>query len=259
MDRAGQKGQGPHPSATLNRAEALLGAAGWPEFTDDNIQRIRSWLPEEVSARRLRLLPQILREWAKVDLREHFMRESSAAQRQRRERLTRLGNIADRLLEALEGLDKRDRWTLAAQIGAAEGQDIQDITVAIFNEENEKRLNYTRNLIAKLAAGAKQPLLKRGRGQPRNVVAYLVMMDIAAIFEYLTGIKATREVDRYTGEEKGPFRDFAGAIWSLVFLSNDGLSAALKNWACGTKYGELSPLIVNVSLRRPEWGVFDPC
>jgi hypothetical protein len=61
------------------------------------------------------------------------------------------------------------------------------------------------------------------------------MMDIAAIFEYLTEIEATRRVDRITHDEKGPFRDFAGAIWSILFAGEDGLSAALKNWADGRK------------------------
>jgi hypothetical protein len=61
------------------------------------------------------------------------------------------------------------------------------------------------------------------------------MMDIAAVFEYLTDTEAVRQVDRNTHDEKGPFRDFAGAIWSVLFTSDDGLSAALKNWAMAAR------------------------
>jgi len=239
-----------------NRAEALQGAAGWPEFTDDDIRHIRAWLPKQVDNRRLKLLPQILREWARADLPQHFGRDSPAAQRARRERLTRLGKIADQLVGALDGLDKRDRGTLAGQIGAAEGQEEE----VIFDEENKKRLEDTRNFVAALATAAKRPLWEPGPGRARNICAYLVMMDVAAIFEYLTDTEATRQVDRNTREERGPFRDFAGAIWSVLFGSDYGLSAALKNWAYGSKkYGECSHLIENIALRHPEWGIFDPC
>lgn len=36
---------------------------------------------------------------------------------------------------------------------------------------------------------------KQGRGQPRNLAAYLVLQDAAAIFEWLTDLKAARGVD----------------------------------------------------------------
>ena len=251
-----QKGRKAHPSASSKRAEALRGAAGWPEFTDDDIRHIRAWLPKEVDPRRRKLLPAILREWARVDLRERYARESLAAQRERRERLARLGKIADRLVAALDGLDKHDRGTLAGQIGAAEGQEIME---AIFDEKNHERLHNIRNSTADLAAAAKRPLWNPGRGRPRNSPAYLVMMDIAAVFEYLTDTEAVRQVDRNTHDEKGPFRDFAGAIWSVLFTSDDGLSAALKNWAHGSKkYDEFSHLIENIAMRHLEWGLFDP-
>jgi hypothetical protein len=121
-----QKGRKAHSSASSKRAEALRGAAGWPEFADDHIRSI----PGAAN-----YLPAILREWARVDLREHFARESPAAQRVRRERLSRLGKIADRLVGALDELDKHDRGTLAGQIGAAEGQEIME---ALFDEKTMK-------------------------------------------------------------------------------------------------------------------------
>jgi hypothetical protein len=226
----------------------------WPEFTDNDICQIRLWLPKEIDTQRFNLLPLILREWARVDLREHPAREPPATQRERRKRLKRLGKIAHQLLAALDELDSRDRSTLATQIGVAEGQAI---TEAIFDDKNEQRLTGSRNLIALLATAAKQPLQKPRRGQPRNISSYFVMMDIAAIFEYVTDIDATRRVDG-DGDETGPFREFAGAIWSIVYGSDYGLYAALKNWASAhKKFGEQSRLIDNMALRHPEWGIFD--
>jgi hypothetical protein len=235
-------------------ARGLRGARDWPEFTDDDIRHIDAWLPEEADPRRRKLLPQILREWAWVEIREYFAWEPAKAARERRGRLTQLGKIADRLLEELDGLDEHDRLTLAGQIGASEGQEVLE---AIFNEENHERLADARNFIATLAAAAKRPLQESRPGRPRNISAYRVMMDIAAIFEYLTDMEATRQVDRNTHEEKGPFREFAGAIWPILFTSDDGLSAALKTWAGGKKkHAESSPLIANIDMRHPEWGLF---
>jgi hypothetical protein len=233
-----------------------MAGKSWPEFSDNDIRRIAAWLPEGGDPRRHKLMPQIIREWAGVDLRQHFVTEPPAARRKRSERLTRLGNLADRLLEALDGLNERDRLTLAAQMGIAEGQSDLE---AMFSEENKRRLDESRDSVAIIAAAGKRPISKPSRGHPPYISSYLVMMDIAAIFEYLAEIAATRQVDRITHDEKGPFRDFAGAIWWVLFAGEDGFSAALKNWADGRKkHGDWSPLIVNIAMRHPGWGLFDP-
>jgi hypothetical protein len=85
------------------------------------------------------------------------------------------------VLEMLDELDRGDWLTFAAQIGVASGQDYP----AIFSQANEERLRQARDSIALIAAAGERPLMKLGPGQPRNILAYLVMMDIAAIFEYL--------------------------------------------------------------------------
>jgi hypothetical protein len=237
-------------------AGIAMAEESWLEFSDDDFRRIAAWLPEGGDPRRYKLMPQIIREWAGEDIRQHFVTEPPAARRKRSERLTRLGKLADRLLVALDGLNERDRLTLAAQIGIAEGQSDLE---AIFSEENKRRLDESRDFVAIVAAGGKRPLSKPSRGHPRNILSYLVMMDIAAIFEYLAEIKATRQVDRHNHDEKGPFRDFASAIWSILFASDYGLSAALKNWADGKKkYADRSPVMANIALRHPEWVLFDP-
>jgi hypothetical protein len=86
-------------------------------------------------------------------------------------------------------------------------------------------------------------------------------MDIIAIYEWLTGKKVTRLVDRDTKEDTGPFWRFAVTIWSMVFGSKEGLSSTLRNWAHAVNQkltGTRSPLILNIEMRHPTWGVFDP-
>jgi hypothetical protein len=116
---------------------------------------VAAWLPAGGDPRRYKLMPQIIREWAGVGLRQHFVTEPPAARRKRSDRLTRLGKLADRLLEVLDGLDEHDRLTLAAQMGIVEGQSDLE---AIFSEENKRRLDESRDFVAIIAAAGKRPL-----------------------------------------------------------------------------------------------------
>jgi hypothetical protein len=200
------------------------------------------------------LLPQILREWAHGDLPNHFSEESTATRRQRRARLAKVGKIATSLLRATEDLDELDRWDLAVLVGIAEGQSFLQ---AIGNERNRRRLDQERDFIATIAVAAGKPLSRPSRGQPRNIPVYLVTQDLAAIYEYLTQNEATRIVDRTSHAECGPFYDFARAIWPVVFgQGDDGLAAAIRNWSPWRRR-EKSPLIANIGLRNPEWGIFE--
>jgi len=95
---------------------------------------------------------------------------------------------------------------------------------------------------------------KQESGHPRNIRAYLVMMDLVKIFEWLTGRKATREVDRDLGKDTGPFWHFAAAVWPHVFGEGRyGLSAAMKNWKnWHSRYGEESSFVRNMAMSHPD-------
>ena len=85
-------------------------------------------------------------------------------------------------------------------------------------------------------------------------------MDLAAIYEWLTKKKAGRGVDSILGIEIGPFWDFVVTIWPVIFKSTGaaGLPATINNWAgARNKYDEESPLISNMSIANPAWGLFD--
>jgi len=125
--------------------------------------------------------------------------------------------------------------------------------------DQRARLTQEVDYLVKLGAITPNEHLQQSSGQPRNIVAYKVMLDAAAMFEWLTGTQPTREVDRIEGTETGPFFQFASILWPAVFRKGvAGLPAAMKNWATArSEHNEQSALIANINLRHPTWGVFE--
>src|SRR5262249_31401370 len=125
--------------------------------------------------------------------------------------------------------------------------------------EMEERLIQESDFLNNLAAATTKLMEKKppSRGSP-NIRAYLVMMDLAAIFEWLTERKATRQVDRIHRKETGPFWQFRAAVWPLVFGEGvSGLPAAIRRWdELRSLHGEASQLLRNIATRHPPWGIF---
>jgi hypothetical protein len=218
------------------------------EFTDRDIGLIQSSLPSGSDPERVGLLPLLLREWARVDLRWHFARTLLPVLARRRGRLKKVAKRAAALIQILDNLEGLDRWELVERLGLAE--DLGILT-AYRNEQNKHRVDEWRSLTATIAtAAAEPPTWKPGKGQPRNDVAYLVLMDLAALFEYASGLRAGRIVDRHSGEETGPFLNFVRAVWPVIFGKGDaGLSSQLREWASrGSKKS-------GIALRWQEWGL----
>jgi len=242
-------------AATILRAPAEGAMASCdvpPVFTDREVKLIGQSLPDTVDPRRRELLPQVLREWCRNELREHLSRESAATIRERVERMKAVADHARGLLQALEALDDRDRAAIAGQmlprdlwLSPKGGEIIRGLTHLI-REEN--------SFLTELAAAA-PAAWKQGRGAPRNIKAYLVIKDVAAIFEWLTEMEATREVGRDSAKETGPFWQFVATIWPMVFGKSKGLSNGMKTWASYRKK-EGCALIANIAFRHPEWGLF---
>jgi len=230
-----------------------------PTFTDRDIERIRQSLPDGLDPLRLELLPRILGEWAATDLPHYLPMPTAKERRDCVKRLKAVASSSAQLIKALEAIaDHDDQFWIIREIIAVAGLRLTDAQ----RHMSEKQFDETRDYLRKLSAAsiAAERFWKRDRGQPPNDAASLVLMDVVAIYEWLTGRKATRQVDRVDGADSGPFWTFAAALWPPVFGKGDGgLSAAIKNWASAKKKklkGTHSPLLANIALRHPGWGIF---
>jgi hypothetical protein len=240
--------------STLTAAVFMAHGPDWEQVAEALV----GILPKPLPQHRCQLLPRILQEWSRTDLREHMSRESRAIIRERINRLEKVKASARQLSDALNKLDKRDQTTILAQMIIAEGKRFWDVSPTEFSDR-QARLRQEVDYLAKLGAIKPKQFWQLSSGRPRNIAAYKVLQDAAAMFEWLTDTAATREVDRMEGTETSPFFQFASILWPIVFRKGAaGLSAAMKNWAAGrSKYNERSALIANIALRFPTWGVFE--
>jgi hypothetical protein len=224
------------------------------EFKDHHVRLIEASLPKEVDRKRLNLLGFVLRNWAHYELSEYevFWNEPSAQTQARHKCLKKVTQCARKLSLALGALDVRGCSRIAFEMTNLEQRDGSSPSIARVAgfDAWQMRLDEEGDFLTQLAAAASNGIDAR-RGRPQNTRAYLIMMDLAAIFEWLTHKKATRQVNRIDGTETGQFFRFVAAVWPVVFHSgDDGLPAAMKNWAIARKkYGEQSALIANIRIR----------
>jgi hypothetical protein len=238
--------------------------AAAPYFDERAVEQIRASLPAGIDQRRLDLLPRVLNHWSFSDLREHLSQEDRATLRRRYDQLTKIEKCANNLRKALGAIDQRGMSWIAQEIEHEEGSPPFPSTASWERlAEIKDRLKQEDDFLRKLAA-APVRLIEELDGslsgrRPRNIRAYLVMKDIAALFEWLTDRKATREVGRDDHKETGPFWHFAAAVWPYVFgKGRYGLSSAMKNWETWHKRcGEESQLMKNIAIRHPTWGIFN--
>jgi hypothetical protein len=231
------------------------------KFDRHQIRLILKSLPDGVNSRKRELLPKILKEWSGDDLKWVLYRVTPTVAKARAMRMKAIAKHAGELSRALDEFvvyaagDKYFvypdglAFELAKRISP---MGYQDEVVG-----QRQKLKDQREFLRELEAVASDlaGIFKRTIDQRRNTPAYRVVLDIAAIFEWLTNTKAVRRVER------GPdtFGEFARSIWPVVFeRGDDGLESALKNWAKHTKkYGDASLLIANIALRHPAWRVFE--
>ena len=175
-------------------------------------------------------------------------------------RLEALAASSTNLLQALDAVDRNDDqfWIMREMI-AADGRRLSATERTRAEHHYQEMTDFLGRLPSASMAAAK--IWKDGRGQPRNNAASLVLMDIVAIYEWLTRRRASRQVSRDDGADTGPFSNFAAAIWPPVFGKGDhGLSAAIKNWNSARKNrlkGTRSPLLANIAMRHPAWRILE--
>jgi hypothetical protein len=183
-------------------------------------------------------------------------RESQSIKGDQINKLEVVRECARRLQEALKAIGDNGRTALLAQMTSGSGS--LDKGRSEF-KAIAARLEQESDFLEKLVAIDPREFWKPKRGRPRNLPAYFVLQDAAALFEWLSGIMATREVSRDDGTETGPFFHFASILWPTIFGNGVvGLPAAMKNWARYRKqFDERSALIANVALRHPAWGLYE--
>ena len=84
-----------------------------PKFNERAVKQIRASLPRGIDQRRLDLLPRVLNEWSRTDLREHLSRETRATSRERYAQLSKIAPRANDLQQrrgARESVARSSAW-----------------------------------------------------------------------------------------------------------------------------------------------------
>ena len=232
------------------------------QFTADQLATMVGAFSGLMDDRVRTTLPLILEEWGRVDLSEHLARKTPEQLRKEQRQLEQVANLARELRDALADLAPAARFTLARRLDAAaapkaEAASDHEVQSEGMLQHLERRQLECLAQTAEVTAARWVPLPFRHT----TVVQYLVLQDLAAIYEYVIGEVASRRVrgedHPEAGRDYGPFWDFAVVAWRIIFGSNKGLSAALKRWAeARHRFDEASPVIANLALRHPEWRIY---
>ena len=209
-----------------------------PKFSPEIVKAIAGSLPAPISKSDRELLMKILADWGPNELRRHLSMPSRAIVSGRLKKIATVKRRAGELLKALDSIDEAVEASFFSRIFPdREGRGGADFA------DQAKRFKEAREIIAKIAG---MPPRKLPPNHRRNLAAYLVLRDAAAIFEWLTESPATRQVDRINGTETGAFFGFVSILWPAIFGKGAmGLSAAMKNWASlRSRYDEPLPLII---------------
>src|SRR5262245_49809912 len=120
-------------------------------FSENAIELIKASLRPGIDQRRLELLPLILAEWWVHHLPEHLSRESRATVRKRYNQLTKIGECATDLRQALEAIDQRGRSWIAQEIGREQGSSLFSVSREKIADMKE-RLRQEKDFLSKIAA-----------------------------------------------------------------------------------------------------------
>ena len=241
------------PSATTVRLADVPARWFSPDNIDlkHNIDLVVASLPRTARGEQsLPLLPHVLCDWDQNELQQHFTVPSPTQRREIRDRARALRKPAAKLAKALA--DKKVRNFIVSRFLVTAGQEIPFDFESV--DATQQALTAAKTFLERLAS------IEMGgrRGQPPNLIAYLVLRDLAELFEWTTGLVPTRQTDRIKGRETGPFYRFARVAWPIVFGNEaSGLPAAMKNWERYRNQGERSALMVKIDRRHPEWRIFE--
>ena len=204
------------------------------QFPDDVVGAIAASLPKDTDPMRSALLPEILRAWAIEDLREHLSREGRAALLQRQKRLRAVGAQAQALARTILALDEHDRFTtiLRTQMHHG-GTSVLMTDIAAAGQRFAGAVSWLADLVEVFHSAADEAGDGKEPKPPpdKSIRHYLIVRDLASIFELVTRKPATRRIVFASGQDYGPFADFVEKIWAQIFENKRGLSYAIRVWA----------------------------
>jgi hypothetical protein len=211
------------------------------------------------------LLPKLLRAWAAEDLQNHLTRRRSPVELRQNE-VVKLGKKARDLLVSILGLDDADRFDIAM-----EAQSWLEARDGSFNspwvglpgdpEAAERRQDIALLWLLDLADALDAP--RRKPAPDKKTLGYLVVLDLAAIYEMVTQSAPTRRNWPNAKEGKrayGPFWDFCSKIFAIIDIKS--LDRAMKDVLVDYQRRSLrrrllsSPFIRNLQFTNPKlWQV----
>jgi hypothetical protein len=208
------------------------------EFSDEVLQRIVAALPEETPRERVKAVPELMRAWAREDLQGHLNRERRSAFKERQERLSDLGRKTYDLLYSILTLQRDGHlddllMEMQARVEIKDGTPSSNkLGLPDDLGAGERRLNEAVEwLLDLLEALGPEP-----RKPPPDIYTrnQLIIQDLAAIFELVTGTRATRRISADTSKDYGnygPFWNFALPVWETVRQKKRGLGSSIRDWA----------------------------
>jgi hypothetical protein len=229
-------------------------------FTSEAVASISAALPSGAPPERVALLPEILQAWASEDLREHLSREGRQLVKRRGRRLATISDKARSTLDAVDKLDEVGQFLIArgpqmqreARMGNSRWGRIglpflgpDDIGEA--ERRRDEALSWLSDLIETIAEPSQKP------PPDKKTVSYLIVLDLAAIFEIVTCAPPTRRNNPLsdTSQSYGPFWDFTNAVCeSLSGIRS--IDRAMKDVMKLYPEKEYSAFVANLQFRHPD-------
>src|SRR5262249_43926102 len=167
-----------------------------PNFTADEIHTLIAGLPSHVAKRKRTVLRLMLDEWGRIDLEEHLKRSTPKQMRGRKKAMYLLAKRAEEFAGALASLDRTSRFAVATRLLELEtGTDFWSLPRERVREV-ERRLADEPQKLRRLAEAAENEAT-RWKPLPLrhdSLIRYLMLQDLAAVFEYATSERAERRV-----------------------------------------------------------------
>lgn len=222
-------------------------------FSVQCIADIENSISSKARGERLASLGPILRSWAENELKEHLSHEKNEQKDLRNYRLSltlKSAKDLDRVLDALYDFDCDyvNYYADANVVHELADRVVDDLTGSFVDALNNRIIDDLKYRVKNFIPAVERAIGIPKTGQPPKFIPYLVVLDAAAIYTYITGRKATRT------EAQGSFTNFCTPIWNTVFGENTrGFTAAMKKLESERNAGRgASPIITNFFLRQSQ-------